>query len=359
MRETQWAGGRSFPDIFSLVAGSNPPQGSSGFEPLLRSTIFVHYVSFCNLPTRVGVLCAAWGVIFVLHMLHPSFSYDRAADMAHHLATRRCTIERRLRAARLGDARAQYNLGLCYAKGKGVEQDHKEAVRWYRLAADQGDAAAQNALALCYANGKGVEEDVEEAVRLYSLAVDQGYTRAYMNLGNCYLHGRGVVQDYHEAVRLYRLAIAQGNDGAGSMLGICYQYGYGVARNEEEAVRLYRLAADYGYAAGQCNLGLCYAQGVGVAQNTTEAMRWLHCAADRGDRTALAALRSCVLAGQVCTLRTSFYCCVLWNDMCYIVDSIGPSESTMSLARVLSVFCARCCCAPRYACEPRLRILYC
>jgi TPR repeat protein len=40
--------------------------------------------------------------------------------------------------AEQGDAFAQTNLGLMYSKGKGVPQDYKTAVKWYRLAAEQG-----------------------------------------------------------------------------------------------------------------------------------------------------------------------------------------------------------------------------
>ena len=40
------------------------------------------------------------------------------------------------------DARAQYNLGVKYANGRGVRQDDEEAVKWYRLAAEQGHARA-------------------------------------------------------------------------------------------------------------------------------------------------------------------------------------------------------------------------
>lgn len=45
-----------------------------------------------------------------------------------------------------GLAQEQFNIGICYYNGKGVEQDLVEAVRWYRLAADQGDAQAQQKL---------------------------------------------------------------------------------------------------------------------------------------------------------------------------------------------------------------------
>ena len=42
-----------------------------------------------------------------------------------------------------GLAEAQHNLGVMYSKGQGVPQDDAEAVKWYRLAAEQGYARAQ------------------------------------------------------------------------------------------------------------------------------------------------------------------------------------------------------------------------
>ena len=38
--------------------------------------------------------------------------------------------------AEQGDADAQYNLGLMYENRRGVPQDYKTAVKWYRLAAE-------------------------------------------------------------------------------------------------------------------------------------------------------------------------------------------------------------------------------
>ena len=43
-----------------------------------------------------------------------------------------------------------------YANGQGVALDHVEAVKWYRLAANQGLAKAQNELGYDYAQGRGV-----------------------------------------------------------------------------------------------------------------------------------------------------------------------------------------------------------
>ena len=42
--------------------------------------------------------------------------------------------------AEAGDADAQFNLGVMYRKGQGMEQDYKEAFKWWKKAADQGHA---------------------------------------------------------------------------------------------------------------------------------------------------------------------------------------------------------------------------
>jgi len=201
-------------------------------------------------------------------------------------------------AANQGNAIAQINLGWCYLKGQGVERNDTEAVRLYTLAADQGDAIAQINLGWCYLKGQGVERNDTEAVRLYTLAADQGHARAQRNLGWCYESGRGVEQNDEEAVRLYTLAADQGDAVAQRNLGWCYESGRGVEQNDEEAVRLYTLAADQGDAVAQRNLGWCYESGRGVEQNDEEAVRLYTLAADQGDALAQTNIGWCYLKGQ-------------------------------------------------------------
>ena len=50
--------------------------------------------------------------------------------------------------AEQGLAEAQLALGSMYAKGKGVPKNDAEAVKWYRLAAEQGYTIAQSGYAL-------------------------------------------------------------------------------------------------------------------------------------------------------------------------------------------------------------------
>jgi len=46
---------------------------------------------------------------------------------------------------------------------EGIEQDYKQAVEWYRKAAEQGDTLGQHFLAYMYADGKGVTQDYKQA----------------------------------------------------------------------------------------------------------------------------------------------------------------------------------------------------
>ncbi|MBE6293239.1 MAG: tetratricopeptide repeat protein [Bacteroidales bacterium] len=83
-----------------------------------------------------------------------------------------------LEAAEQGHAKAQYNLGVCYYNGDGVQQSYVKAAKWYRKAAEQGNMYAQYNLGVCYANGEGVEQSKSEAAKWYKKAAEQGNTIA-------------------------------------------------------------------------------------------------------------------------------------------------------------------------------------
>jgi len=141
-----------------------------------------------------------------------------------------------------------------------VKQDHAEAVRWYRKAAEQGDANAQCNLGGMYKNGRGVKQDHAEAVRWYLKAAEQGQAGAQCNLGGMYENGQGVRQDHAEAVRWYLKAAEQGQAGAQCILGVSYENGRGVKQDHAEAVRWYRKAAEQGivyavFALGRLSAG--------------------------------------------------------------------------------------------------------
>ena len=83
--------------------------------------------------------------------------------------------------AEQGNARAQYYIGMAYAMGKGVPQDDKTAVKWFRLSVEQGYANAQNYLGFMYQKGRGVPQDYMTALKWFRLAAKQGDPKAKNN----------------------------------------------------------------------------------------------------------------------------------------------------------------------------------
>lgn len=130
-----------------------------------------------------------------------------------------------------GDSEAQKNLGWLYQNGKGVNQDHAEAARWYAAAANQGNAAAQSNLGIMYYYGTGVALNYSEAARLFTAASDQGNVTAQRSLGIMYSKGEGVYQSFTLATYLFQKASENGDSTAQRLLGIHYALGYGVVSN--------------------------------------------------------------------------------------------------------------------------------
>ena len=104
---------------------------------------------------------------------------------------------------------AQFNLGVMYLTGRGVQQDYSAAALWFRKAAEQGYALAQSNLGTLYRDGRGVAQDDTEAVMWFRKAADQGDAVAEFLLGNQYAVGKGVPQDYSEAMIWFRRAAEQ------------------------------------------------------------------------------------------------------------------------------------------------------
>lgn len=105
-----------------------------------------------------------------------------------------------------GDAAAQTNLGVLYAKGQGVPQDYSQAFAWFSKAADQGYAVAEYHLGRMYSLGKGVRQDYAQAAVRFRKAADEGDATAQTSLGELYLKGLGVTQDVVQALKWFILA---------------------------------------------------------------------------------------------------------------------------------------------------------
>lgn len=90
-------------------------------------------------------------------------------------------LETLLALANQGHAVAQFNLGVKYDFGQGVNKDAAQAVRWYRLAAAQGHGGAQFNLGGMYFEGLGVQRDLLRATMWFTLSAEAGVAGAAKN----------------------------------------------------------------------------------------------------------------------------------------------------------------------------------
>jgi hypothetical protein len=148
--------------------------------------------------------------------------------------------------AKAGDAAAQYDLGVLYARGDGLVQDYATAASWFRAAATQGNVAAEYNLGVLYAGGLGVIGDQTAALNWYRSAADQNHPGAQFNLALAYAQGVGTKQDFATAARWYQRAARLGLGPAMVNLAILYEEGNGVARSPVDAYAWYAAASEHG-----------------------------------------------------------------------------------------------------------------
>ncbi len=116
-------------------------------------------------------------------------------------------------AAEKGHKKAQYRVGLCYDKGRGVAEDDAQAVAWYQKSAAQDYAKAQYQLGKCYKNGEGIAKDEKKAADLFMKAARQENADGMYQLAKCYLTGTGVAKDEAKARSWVRKAVKDEEDG--------------------------------------------------------------------------------------------------------------------------------------------------
>jgi hypothetical protein len=74
------------------------------------------------------------------------------------------------RLARDGDARSQYQLGLLYLYGQGVDRSPERGIDWLKRSAQNGYYLAAAELGQIYGSGRGVAMDSDEAARWIKLS---------------------------------------------------------------------------------------------------------------------------------------------------------------------------------------------
>ncbi len=75
-------------------------------------------------------------------------------------------------------AYAQYYVGMMHLNGQGVEQDYKEAGRWFRKAAEQRIPQAQYKLGMLYMKGQGLPQDYEYAYSWFRVGASHQHKKS-------------------------------------------------------------------------------------------------------------------------------------------------------------------------------------
>lgn len=117
-----------------------------------------------------------------------------------------------LRAAKAGDARAQYHLARRYATGEnGMPRDMKQATFWVRKAANADFPPAQYQLAKMFLTGDGMPRDPQTGARWMERAATFGVAEAQYAMGQLFEMGMGVPRNMRGALLWYNKAAKQGH----------------------------------------------------------------------------------------------------------------------------------------------------
>ena len=98
--------------------------------------------------------------------------------------------------AALGNASAQYNLGVELYRGERVEQNLEKAAGLWRMSVEQGNVPAHNSLGYLAFFGRGVPRDPEEGLRLWRYAAERGHAESQFHIASVYMTGRHLPRDY-------------------------------------------------------------------------------------------------------------------------------------------------------------------
>lgn len=181
------------------------------------------------------------------------------------------------------DSTAAYLVGVCYANGKGVEQDVHAGVSWLQRAAEDGmHDGARTSLAIITREGLGdTPKDPVMAI---------GYLREAAGID------RGGVGDWH----------------AKFQLGLMMEEGVAVEKDLKTAFKYYQEAGQDGDVAAIVKVGTCYELGTGVKQSFKMALEWCVRGGGGGALYELRVAAAAALAprcGLVCRSSSSCCCC--------------------------------------------------
>ncbi len=204
------------------------------------------------------------------------------------------------KAAKAGDAKAQYQLGVAYLYGLGVKAQPVLAVDEFQKAAKAGNAAAQVAYGQVYvashAHPKTRKHEKKQwhlaMQHWYALAAKQGDATGQLYYGLSYVDDPVLPRDNKKAKVWFTKAMQQGSGDARYELANLYYFGSGVPQDFAKAKSMYKAVVEdkkvsmFSKQWALVRLGNMYEFGEGVTKDATRAKTYYHKAALMGMRLA-------------------------------------------------------------------------
>lgn len=137
-------------------------------------------------------------------------------------------------------AKAAGYMGRMFLRGEGTEQSFEKALTWFNRGIKNGDSLCQYEMGVMYLHGLGVNKDAIIAAEYFKVAADQDFPSAQVNLGKLFLD-QGDVQT---ATRFFELAARHNHIEAFYHLAEMSNNGVGRERSCGVATVYYKLVAE-------------------------------------------------------------------------------------------------------------------
>ena len=158
---------------------------------------------------RIGALF--WALIFVcfLPLASNASDYERAFAALEKKDFKKAAYYLSYFASN-GDDVAQYNMGILYRDGLGVEKNNKVALSWFLLSAEQNNMLANYAIAKLIEDTEDLDQLEKNAIDYFKEAAFLGHAIAPLEIGNFYFSRQNAPEDLVRAFIWWSLSFERG-----------------------------------------------------------------------------------------------------------------------------------------------------
>ena len=204
------------------------------------------------------------------------------------------------KAAKQKNPNAMFNLGTAYYNGDGIPINDVNAYAWFLLGQGVGNQSADAAVGRMkgeardlpsafekigdmYERSDELPQSSREAVDWYRKAAENGAAPVQIKLAALLLEGQGGTPDYAEVHGLCEKAAKIHFPPAAYCMGELYAQGLGVERDLSKAAKWFTEGSNSGHALSTLRLGQMYLKGEGLKQDRISAYEFIYLAATSPD----------------------------------------------------------------------------